>query len=323
MDSTEYKASTIAIVSDKPTSLPEMEEMAAQFREFGNLNAVPLCIDTPDADEIVETVLRISQGIGGICLESISAPKCFEIEKRLNENLDIPIFNNRGCGTAVVLCAAVIGAFKLLKKPLSDVRAAVSGAGVAGNAVTKMLVRIGIRDIVVCDSKGILDPKRLPEFGEDKLELLEMTNKDGLSGGIENAVMDRDLFIGVSKPEILTEELVQTMSKTPVVFAMARPEPEIMPEFAMDAGARVVGTWMRGYPNRIDSALAFPGLFRGAFDAGATDITEKMQIAAVYALAGLVSDKELKKDYILPGADAKPGVCDAVAKAASDAWSED
>ena len=324
------KANTVAVVSDGSAvlglgnigglaSLPVMEGKAVLLKEFGGVDAFPICLDTQDIDEIVETVKNISPGFGGINLEDISAPRCFEIEKKLKEVLDIPVFHDDQHGTAAVVSAAVINAFRLLGKPLADVRTVISGAGAAGNAVAKMLNRLGMRDIVVCDSKGILSASRIPEFGEDKLELLELTNKEGLSGDLAKAVSGRDLFIGLSKPNVLSCEMVRSMKKDPVIFAMANPEPEIMPELAVEAGARIVGTGRSDFPNQINNALIFPGIFRGALDAGAKDITEAMKIAAAYALAGLVSDEELSEEYVLPPAFME-GVAGAVAKAVAEAW---
>ena len=324
------KANTVAVVSDGSAvpglgdigglaSLPALEGAAVLLKEFGGLDAFPICLDTQDVEEIVGTVKHIATGFGGIDLEDISAPRCFEIEKRLKEELDIPVFHDNQHGTAVVVSAAVINAFRLLEKPLPEVRAVICGAGAAGNAIAKMLAQLGVRDIIVCDSKGILGASRLSEFGEDKLELIEFTNKDGITGGIEKAVYGRDLFIGVSKPEVLTKELVKTMGSDPVIFALAYPEPEILPELARQGGARVVGTGCAEFPNHIDNLLVSPGMFRGALDAGAKEITVEMMAAAAYALAGLVADEELSEEYILPAAFSE-GVTEAVAKAVSKTW---
>jgi len=324
------KANAVAVVSDGSSvlglgnigglaALPVMESKAVLFKEFGGIDAFPICLDTQDTDEIVETVKNIAPAFGGINLEDISAPRCFEIEKRLNAELDIPVFHNDQHGTAIACGAAVINSFKLIGKPLQDVRALVCGAGVCGSAIVKMLFLLGIRDIVVCDSKGILNATRLPEFGEDKIELLEMTNKEGLSGDLAKAIKDRDLFIGASKPNIVTGAMIGSMKKHPVVFATANPEPEIPQDLALAAGARVVGTGKPDFPNQISNLLVFPGLFRGVLDIGATDVTEEMKIAAAYALAGLVSDEELSDEYILPSVF-KDGVADALAKAVADAW---
>ena len=324
------KANTVAVVSDGSAvlglgnigglaSMPVMEGKAVLFKEFGNVDAFPICLDTQDVEEIIETVKRIAPTFGGINLEDIAAPRCFEVERRLKEELDIPVFHDDQHGTAVVVSAAVINAFKLLGKPLHDVKAAVSGAGAAGAAVVKMLINLGIRDIVICDSKGIISMDRLSEFGKDKIELLEITNKEGLSGDLAEAVKNRDLFIGVSAPKIMTEEMVTSMNEDCVIFAMSNPEPEIMPDIAANGGAKIIGTGGSDFPNQINNVLVFPGIFRGALDAGATDITEEMKTAAAYALADLVSPEELAVDYVLPPAF-KEGVAAAVAKAVAAAW---
>jgi len=324
------KANTIAVVSDGSAvlglgnigglaSLPVMEGKAVLFKEFAGVDAFPICLDTQNTDEIVETVKRIAPVFGGINLEDIAAPRCFEVERRLKRELDIPVFHDDQHGTAVVVSAAVINAFKLLDRPLCAVRAAVSGAGAAGTAVVKMLLNLGMRDIVVCDSKGIISMDRLGEFGEDKMELLELTNKDSCTGGLADAVEGRDLFVGVSKPNVLTPEMVATMSENCVIFAMSNPEPEILPGLAKEAGAKVVGTGRSDYPNQINNVLAFPGIFRGALDVRAKDITEAMKTAAAFALAGLVTGEELAPDYVLPPAF-KPGIADAVAAAVAAAW---
>ncbi|MDR0874617.1 MAG: NAD-dependent malic enzyme, partial [Clostridiales Family XIII bacterium] len=278
------KANTVAVVSDGSAvlglgnigglaSLPVMEGKAVLFKEFGGVDAFPICLDTQDVDEIVETVKRIAPVFGGINLEDISAPRCFEVERRLKEILDIPVFHDDQHGTAVVVSAAVINAYRLIDRPLADVKAVISGAGAAGNAVAKMLLNIGLRDIVVCDSRGIISMDRFSEFGEDKMELLEVTNKDNLTGTLLEAVRGRDLFIGVSKPGVLNGEMVRTMNEAPVIFAMSNPEPEILPEIAKGAGARIVGTGRSDFPNQINNVLVFPGIFRGALDAEAKDIT--------------------------------------------------
>jgi malate dehydrogenase (oxaloacetate-decarboxylating) len=324
------KANTVAVVTDGSAvlglgnigglaALPVMEGKAVLFTEFGGVDAFPIWLDTQDTEEIIGTVRRIAPTFGGINLEDISAPRCFEIERRLKEALDIPVVHDDQHGTAVVVSAAVINAFKLLGKPLGEVRAVVSGAGAAGSAIVKMLRNIGVNDIVACDSKGIISKSRFAELGEDKLELLALTNMDGLSGGLAEAVCGRDLFIGVSAPGTLTQEMVRTMSWESVIFAMSNPEPEIMPDLARISGARIVGTGRSDFPNQINNVLVFPGIFKGALEARATDITEGMKTAAAYALAGLVSDKELAEDYVIPPAF-KPGVAETIAKAVAEAW---
>jgi malate dehydrogenase (oxaloacetate-decarboxylating) len=324
------KGNTVAIVSDGSAvlglgnigglaSLPVMEGKAVLFKEFGGVDAFPICLDTQDSDEIVETVIRIAPTFGGINLEDVSAPRCFEIERRLNEVLDVPVFHDDQHGTAVVVCAALINACRFLGKPLKKIKATVNGAGAAGTAIVKMLLLIGVSDIVVCDSKGVIGMDRFSEFGEDKLGLLEITNKESVSGTLADAVAGRDLFVGVSAPKVLTEEMVKSMAKDAIVFAMANPEPEILPDLAKAAGARIVGTGRSDFPNQINNVLVFPGIFKGALRAGARAITEEMKVAAAYGLASLITDEELKAEYIIPDAF-HPGVAEAVAKAVAEAW---
>jgi malate dehydrogenase (oxaloacetate-decarboxylating) len=324
------KANTVAVVSDGSAvlglgniggsaSLPVMEGKAVLFKEFGGVDAFPICLDTQETEEIIETVKRIAPTFGGINLEDISAPRCFEIERRLKEELDIPVFHDDQHGTAVVVGAAVINAFKLQGKPLDKVRAVISGAGAAGSSIVKMLHHIGVNDIVICDSEGIISRDRFADLSEYKLELLALTNKDDLSGGLAEAVADRDLFIGVSAPRVLTQDMVRTMSWESVIFAMSNPEPEIMPDLARISGARIVGTGRSDFPNQINNVLVFPGVFKGALAARATDITEEMKAAAAHALADLVPDDELTEDYVIPSVFT-PGVADAVATAVADAW---
>ena len=324
------KSNTVAVVSDGSAVpgignigglavLPALEGKAVLFKELSGIDAFPVCLDTQDTDEIVETVKHIAPTFGAINLEGISAPRCFEIERRLKEELDIPVFHDCQHGTAIAVSAAVVNAFRFLDKQLTYVHAVISGAGAAGAAVAKMLYALGIRDIVICDSKGIINATRIPEFGEDKLELLEFTNKEGLTGGLDEAVMGRDLFIGVSKPGVLTEKMVRSMADDPVIFALASPEPEIQPDLARGAGARIIGTGKPGQPNQIDKVLVFPGIFRGILDAHAKEITEAMEFAALHALAGLVPAGELSEDHVLP-AVLEGGVAEAVARAVAEAW---
>lgn len=324
------KANTVAVVSDGSAvlglgnigglaSLPVMEGKSVLFKEFGGVDAFPICLDTQDTDEIIETVCRIAPTFGGINLEDISAPRCFAIERRLQERLSIPVFHDDQHGTAVVVSAAVINAFRFLKRPLKSVRAVINGAGAAGNAVVKMLLALGVKDIIICDSKGIISLNRLPEFGEDKIELLELTNKENLSGTLADAVRGRDLFIGVSAPRVLSEDMAASMAKDAVIFAMSNPEPEIMPALAKASGAKVVGTGRSDFPNQINNVLVFPGIFKGALAARASRITEEMKVAAAYALADLIKPGELKADYVIPSAF-KPEVAEAVAQAVAEAW---
>jgi len=340
----EYKTNTIAIISDgsamaaaaAEAALPAMAEIAILCKEFGDVSAFPICLATQDAEEIINTVKNISPTFCGIDLEGIEAPKCFEVEQRLAEELDIPVFSGGGYGTAIVVCAAVINAFRLLGKPLAEVRAVVCGAGAAGNRIAKMLIKLGVRDIVVCDSKGILNASRIPEFGEDKLELIEITNIEGLSGGLEEAVKDRDLFVGVSKGGVLTESMVSSMAEGPVILALSSPVPEILPERAKAAGARIAMAGVAQDKGTVllssfadddrtkepslclfSNALAFPGVFKGAINAGIIKFNDEMYVAAAYAIAALVTDEELSEDMILPSVLLE-GIAEAVAKAVAE-----
>lgn len=322
------KGHTVAVVSDgsavlglgnigAKAAIPVMEGKAILFKSFGGLDAFPICLETQDPDEIVNIVKNIAPVFGGINLEDISAPRCFEIERRLIKELDIPVFHDDQHGTAIVVSAAVINAYRLLNKPLSHVKVALCGAGAAGNAIVKMLLALGVEDIVVCDSKGIISSDRKSNFGVDKIELLEMTNKDGIRGGLAEAVQGRDLFIGVSGPGVLTREMAEKMSKDFVIFAMSNPEPEIKPEEAKAAGAAIIGTGRSDYPNQINNVLVFPGIFKGALAARAKAITEKMKVAAAYALADVIKPGDLRDDYILPNPFNKE-VSEAVANAVAE-----
>jgi malate dehydrogenase (oxaloacetate-decarboxylating) len=323
------KANTVAVVSDGSAvlglgniggqaALPVMEGKAVLFKEFGGVDAFPICLGTQDVDEIVETVIRIAPSFGGINLEDISAPRCFEVERRLIDALDIPVFHDDQHGTAVVVSAAVINAYRLLDRPLKTVKAVINGAGAAGSSIMKMLRSLGITDIVICDSKGIISMDRFAELSKDKLELLEQTNKDNVTGGLAEAVKGRDLFIGVSAPRALIPEMAASMAPDAVIFAMANPEPEIRPDEAKAAGAKVVGTGRSDFPNQINNVLVFPGIFKGALAARAKKITEEMKLAAAEALAALVTDEQLTEDYVLPEAFSE-GVAEAVAKAVAQA----
>lgn len=326
------KANTVAVVSDGSAvlglgnigglaSLPVMEGKAVLFKEFGEVDAFPICLDTQDVDEIVNTVKMIAPGFGGINLEDISAPRCFEVEDRLKNELDIPVFHDDQHGTAIVVSAAVINAFKLLKKELKNISVVITGAGAAGNAVTKMLINLGVKDIVICDRKGIISTDRLSELSRDKIELLEITNKNNMIGSLKDAMKGRDLLIGVSGPDVVTEEMVKSMADDPVIFAMSNPEPEIMPDLAYKAGAKIVGTGRSDFPNQINNVLVFPGIFKGALKAQAKHITEDMKVAAAFALADLVEPDELTADYVIPNVFHE-GVADAIAGAVSQSWDE-
>ncbi len=301
--------------------MPVMEGKCVLFREFAGIDAVPVCLATQDTEEIIATVKNIAPTYGGINLEDISAPRCFEIERRLKEEVDIPVFHDDQHGTAVVLAAALINALKVVEKDLSTARIVINGAGSAGVAITEFLLSLGARDIVVCDRAGVLE-REGEVFNEVQRDLAARTNPRGVKGVLSDAVRGADVFVGVSVKDVLKPDDVRAMAKGAVVFAMANPSPEIMPDLAKAAGARVVATGRSDYPNQINNVLAFPGIFRGALDARAKDITAEMQIAAARAIAGLVSDGELNEEYILPRAFDKriaPAVAAAVAACARGA----
>ena len=301
--------------------MPVMEGKCVLFREFAGIDAVPVCLATQDTEEIIATVKNIAPTYGGINLEDISAPRCFEIERRLKEEVDIPVFHDDQHGTAVVLAAALINALKVVEKDLSTARIVINGAGSAGVAITEFLLLLGARDIVVCDRAGVLE-QHSEAFNEVQRGLAARTNPRGVKGVLSDAVRGADVFVGVSVKDVLKPDDVRAMAKDAVVFAMANPSPEIMPDLAKAAGARVVATGRSDYPNQINNVLAFPGIFRGALDARAKNITAEMQIAAARAIAGLVSDGELNEEYILPRAFDKriaPAVAAAVAACARGA----
>ena len=298
--------------------MPVMEGKCVLFKEFGGVDAFPLCVKSKDVDEIVNTIALISGSFGGINLEDISAPRCFEIERKLKEKTDIPIFHDDQHGTAVVCAAGLINALKLTGKKIEDCTAAFSGAGAAGVAIAKLLTNMGMKDIFMCDRKGIIcaDDESLTPA---KKEIAAFTNKERRTGSLADAMKGTDLFIGVSAPGIVTEEMVASMNEDAIVMAMSNPVPEIMPDLARKAGAKVVCTGRSDFPNQINNVLAFPGIFRGALDVRASDINEEMKIAAAKAIASLVSDSELSADYIIPKAfDERVGrtVAAAVAEAA-------
>ena len=299
--------------------MPVMEGKCVLFKEFGDVDAFPLCVKTQDVDEFVNTVAMISGSFGGINLEDISAPRCFEIERKLKEKTDIPIFHDDQHGTAVVCSAALINALKFVKKDIKDCTAVFNGAGAAGVAIAKLFTSMGIKNIIMCDRKGIICDG--DELAPAKQEIANFTNKEHKRGTLKDALIGADIFVGVSAPGCVTEEMVQSMADNAIVMAMANPTPEIMPDLAKKAGAAVVGTGRSDFPNQINNVLAFPGIFRGTFDVRASDINEEMKIAAAKAIASLVSDEELTADYILPKAfDERVGktVAAAVAKAARD-----
>ncbi len=299
--------------------MPVMEGKCVLFKEFGGVDAFPLCIRTQDVDEFVNTVALLCGSFGGINLEDIAAPRCFEIERKLKEKADIPIFHDDQHGTAVICSAGIINALKLVGKKIEDCTAVFNGAGAAGVAIAKLFTSMGMGNIIMCDRKGIICD------GDDlkpaKQDIADFTNKNHLRGSLADAMKDADIFIGVSAPGVVTEDMIKSMAKDPIVLAMANPVPEIMPDLAKAAGAAVVGTGRSDFPNQINNVLAFPGIFRGALDVRASDINEEMKIAAAKALAGLVSDEELSADYIIPKAfDPRVGktVAAAVAQAARD-----
>ena len=321
------KGNMVAVVSDgtavlglgdigPEAAIPVMEGKSILFKEFGGVDAFPICLDTKDVDEIVETVKRIAPVFGGINLEDISAPRCFEIEKRLKEELDIPVFHDDQHGTAIVVSAGLINALKLVGKPFDEANVVINGAGSAGISICKLLLQLGIGNVVLVDRQGALCP------GQDwmnpaQAEMAEITNKDRQTGSLAEIMKGKDVFVGVSAPNIVTAEMVASMAADPIVFAMANPTPEIMPEEAAKGGVRVMATGRSDYPNQINNVLVFPGIFRGALDAKATGITEEMKMAAAKAIASIVTDDELKEDYIIPGAFDER-VAKVVAKAVAD-----
>lgn len=306
------KGNLVAVVSDgtavlglgdigPEAAMPVMEGKSILFKEFAGIDAFPICLDTKDTDEIVETVKRLAPTFGGINLEDISAPRCFEIERRLKEELDIPVFHDDQHGTAIVVSAGLANAIKFVGKEFSEAKVVINGAGSAGISICKLLLELGVGDVVLVDKNGIL------AVGEEWMnpaqkEMAEKTNKEQLHGDLKDAMKGKDVFVGVSAPNIVTAEMVGTMAKDAIVFAMANPTPEIMPDEAKKGGARVVATGRSDFPNQINNVLVFPGIFKGALEARATDITEEMKIAAVRAIADIIKPEELTEDYIIPGA---------------------
>ena len=297
--------------------MPVMEGKCALFKRFADVDAFPLCVRSKDVDQIVRTVSLIAGSFGGVNLEDISAPRCFEIEEKLKEICDIPIFHDDQHGTAVVVLAAALNALKVVGKDIRDIKVVTSGAGAAGIAIIKLLVSMGLRNVIMCDRTGAIYEGR-DNLNPVKEEMAKITNRDMVKGTLADAIKGADLFIGVSAPGTLTKEMIGTMAKDPIVFAMANPMPEIMPDEAREAGAKVVGTGRSDYPNQINNVLAFPGIFRGALDVRASQINDEMKIAAAYAIAGTISEDELSADYIIPGAFDERVVRN-VAKAVADA----
>ena len=324
------KGNMVAVVTDgsavlglgnigAKASLPVMEGKAVLFKEFGDIDAIPICIETQNPEEIICIIKNISTGFGGINLEDISAPRCFEIEEKLQSQLDIPVFHDDQHGTAIVTSAALINALKVVEKSLQDSKVVINGAGAAGVAIAKMLISLGITDLLLCNRSGILCGDRPDILDSERLKIAKRTNLQMRRGSLADAVKGADIFIGVSGPGVLTGEMIETMNRDPVIFAMSNPEPEVLPEIAIMAGAKVIGTGRSDYPNQINNVLAFPGLFKGALSARAKKITEAMKVAAAYAIAGMVKKEELSADYIIPS-PLRKDVADAVAAAVADAW---
>ena len=293
-------------------ALPVMEGKCVLFKEFAGVDAIPICLDTKDPEEIIRTAKLLAPGLGGINLEDISAPRCIEIETRLKEELDIPVFHDDQHGTAIVVAAGLINAFKFLGKKFSEAKVVVNGAGAAGSSIAKLIHKLGVTNLLVLDRPGILRRSEKDSYDFSKRELAELTNPDDIKGDLSVAIKDADVFVGVSVGNILTTEMVKTMNKDAVIFAMANPTPEIMPEDALAGGARIVGTGRSDYPNQINNVLVFPGLFKGALEAKSKKITEEMKLAAANGLASLIKEEELNENYIIPDAF-DPRVADAVA----------
>lgn len=321
------KSNTVAVVSDgsavlglgnigAAAAMPVMEGKAVLFKEFGGVNAFPICLDTQDTEEIIKTVVNIAPAFGGINLEDISAPRCFEIEERLKELLDIPVFHDDQHGTAIVVLAGIINGLKVTGKKKEDCKVVVNGAGSAGVAITKLLLRYGFTNVIMCDKVGIIN-ESTPDLNWMQQEMSKQTNPNQESGTLADALKGADIFVGVSAPGIVSPEMVASMNKDSILFAMANPVPEIMPDVAKAAGARVVGTGRSDFPNQVNNVVAFPGIFKGALEGRATQITEEMKLAAALAIAGLVSDEELNEDNIMPEAF-DPRVADVVSKAVMD-----
>lgn len=318
------KANTVAVVSDgsavlglgnigSHAAMPVMEGKAVLFKEFGGVNAVPICLDTQDTEEIIKAVTWLAPGFGGINLEDISAPRCFEIEERLKATLDIPVFHDDQHGTAIVVLAGIINGLKVVKKRKEDCKVVVNGAGSAGVAITKLLLTYGFPNIVMCDKVGIVS-KETEGLNWMQQKMTEVTNPNNETGTLADALKGADIFVGVSAPNIVTPEMVASMNPDSILFAMANPVPEIMPDVAKAAGARVVGTGRSDFPNQVNNVVAFPGIFKGALEGRATQITEEMKLAAAEAIAGLVPESELNEDNIMPEAF-DPRVADLVAEA--------
>ncbi|MDE6664133.1 MAG: NADP-dependent malic enzyme [Lachnospiraceae bacterium] len=319
-----WKANTVAVVSDGSAvlglgnigpyaAMPVMEGKAVLFKEFGGVNAVPICLDTQDTEEIIKAVTYLAPGFGGINLEDISAPRCFEIEERLKEILDIPVFHDDQHGTAIVVLAGIINALKVTGKKKEDCKVVVNGAGSAGIAITKLLLTYGFTNVIMCDKVGIIN-KSVEGLNYMQQKMAELTNPDNESGSLADAMKGADIFVGVSAPNIVSPEMAASMNKDSILFAMANPVPEIMPDIAKAAGVRIVGTGRSDFPNQVNNVVAFPGIFKGALEGRARQITEEMKLAAANAIAGLVPDDELNENNIMPEAF-NPKVAEVVANA--------
>ena len=323
------KSNLVGVVSDgtavlglgnigAEAAIPVMEGKAVLFKQFGGVDAFPICLDTKDTEEIIRAVKQIAPVFGGINLEDIASPKCFEIERRLEEELDIPVFHDDQHGTAIVVTAALLNALKVVGKQIEDIKVVVNGPGAAGTAIIKMMITAGVKQIIACDENGILYKDRGIGIADHKKMLCDITNKEDLRGGLGDALKGADVFVGVSVGGALKADMIKAMNQDPIVFAMANPVPEIMYDEAMAAGVRVMGTGRSDFPNQINNVLAFPGIFRGALDAGARDINYDMKLAAARAIAELVSPEELQAEYIIPSA-LDPRVAKHVAKRVGEA----
>ncbi|WP_097028412.1 NAD(P)-dependent malic enzyme [Clostridium peptidivorans] len=323
------KGNLVAVVTDgtavlglgdigPKAGLPVMEGKAILFKEFANVDAFPICLDTKNVDEIVKTVKMIAPGFGGINLEDIGAPRCFEVEERLKKELDIPVFHDDQHGTAIVVLAGIINALKVVNKKIEDIKVVVNGAGAAGTAIAKLLLSSGVKNLIACDKVGILY-RGIENVDDAKKKLAEVTNPDNMKGTLADALVGADVFIGVSAPGIVSQDMVKSMNKDSILFAMANPTPEIMPDDAKAAGARVIGTGRSDFPNQVNNVLAFPGIFRGALDVRAREINEEMKIAAAYAIASMIKDEDLNEDNVIPYAldkNVASNVAEAIREAA-------
>lgn len=326
------KGNTVAVISDgsavlglgnigAKAAIPVMEGKALLFKEFAGVDAFPICLDTQDTEEIINIVKNLAPTLGGINLEDISAPRCFEIEERLQELLDIPVFHDDQHGTASVVLAGIINALKVVNKEAKNCKVVINGAGSAGVAITKLLLSYGFDDIIMCDKVGILAEKT-EGLNYMQKKMASLTNKHGQQGSLADALVNADIFVGVSAPKLVTSEMVSTMNKDAIIFAMANPEPEIMPDLAKAGGAKVIGTGRSDFPNQINNVLIFPGLFKGALSVRAKRITEEMKVAAAYALAEMIEEKDLSPDNIIPSVFAE-GVAEHVAAAVAKAWNRE